>query len=105
MAPNKLLAGLPLIHPGAMLREDILPALKRPKTEIASLLGISRQTLYDLLGERTPVTPNIALRLAKLLGTTPESWLNLQNEYDLLTMGEKLKREIAEIPKLTATAK
>lgn len=102
MSPKKLLAGLPPVHPGAMLREDVLPALKRPKTEIADLLGISRQTLYDLLGEKTPVTPNIALRLAKLLGTTPESWLNLQNEYDLLTVGERLKKAVAKIPTLAA---
>ncbi len=73
MSPNKLLAGLPAIHPGAMLREDVLPTLKRHKTAIADLLGISRQTLYDLLNEKTPVTPNIALRVSKLTGTTPES--------------------------------
>jgi addiction module HigA family antidote len=85
-----------------MLREDVLPALKRPKTEIADRLGISRQTLYDLLNGKTPVTPNIALRLAKLTGTRAESWLNLQNEFDLLTVDEKLKNDVARIPTLPA---
>ena len=85
-----------------MLREDVLPALKRPKTEIADRLGISRQTLYDLLNGKTPVTPNIALRLAKLTGTRAESWLNLQNEFDLLTVDEKLKNDMARIPTLPA---
>lgn len=102
MSPNKLLAGLPAIHPGTMLREDVLSALKRPKTEIADLLGISRQTFYDLLNERILVTPNIALRHANLIGTKPESWLSPQNEHDLLTVDEKLKSDVARIPTLSA---
>src|SRR6202040_2526117 len=57
--------GLPPMHPGELLREEILPALERPKTEIARLLGVSRQTLYDVLQERQPVTPSMALRLGK----------------------------------------
>ena len=61
--------GLPPMHPGELLREEILPALDRPKTEIAKLLGVSRQTLYDILEERQPVTPMMALRLGKLCGT------------------------------------
>jgi addiction module HigA family antidote len=57
--------GLPLMQPGELLREEILPALDRPKTEIARLLGVSRQTLYDLLEERQPVTSMMTLRLGK----------------------------------------
>src|ERR1700676_2206018 len=49
--------GLPPMHPGELLREEILPALDRPKTEIPKLLGVSRQTLYDVLKEKQPVTP------------------------------------------------
>ena len=60
--------GLPPMHPGELLREEILPALDRPKTEIAKLLGVSRQTLYDVLKEKQPVTPGMALRLGKLCG-------------------------------------
>src|ERR1700684_2080732 len=75
--------GLPPMHPGELLREEILPALDRPKTEIAKLLGISRQTLYDILDERQPVTPGMALRLGKLCGNGPDLWLNLQKRYDL----------------------
>jgi addiction module HigA family antidote len=71
--PNPLLKGLRPVHPGELLREDILPALGRTKAEIARLLGISRQTLYDILNERQPVTPAMALRLAKLLGGSPEA--------------------------------
>jgi len=53
--------GLPPMHPGELLREEILPALDRPKTQIAKLLGVSRQTLYDILAEKQPVTPAMGL--------------------------------------------
>ena len=70
-------------HPGALLREIVLPAVGRPKAEIARALGISRQTLYDILNERQPVTPQMAVRLSKLLGRSPEGWLRMQNAFDL----------------------
>ena len=59
------------VHPGAILREDVLPALGKPKAEIARLLKVSRQTLYDTLNDEKPVTPQMALRLAKMLGGSP----------------------------------
>jgi addiction module HigA family antidote len=65
--------GLPPMHAGELLREEILPALARPKTEIAKLLGVSRQTLYDIIDEKQPVTATMALRLGKLCGTVPIS--------------------------------
>jgi addiction module HigA family antidote len=71
------------MHPGELLREDVLPAVGRSKAEIARLLGVSRQTLYDILAERSPVTPSMALRLVKLCGNGPALWLNLQGHYDL----------------------
>lgn len=71
------------MHPGKLLREDVLPAIGRPKTEIARLLGISRKTLYDILDEKQPVTPAMALRIGKLCGNGPMLWLNLQLRYDL----------------------
>jgi addiction module HigA family antidote len=55
-------------HPGALLREDVIPATGRSKTEIAHMLGISRQHLYDILRERKPVSPAVAVRLGKLFG-------------------------------------
>ena len=57
--------GLPPMHPGELLREEILPALDRPKTEIAKLLGVSRQSLYAILDEKQPVTAVMALRLGE----------------------------------------
>ena len=70
-------------HPGAMLREIVLPALKYSKVEVAEALGISRQTLYDILAERQPVTPAMAVRLAAVFDTSSGSWLAMQNAYDL----------------------
>ena len=71
------------LHPGALLREDVLPALGKPKAEIARLLGVSRKTLYDILDEKQQVTPVMAVRLGKLCGNGPDLWLNLQTAYDL----------------------
>src|ERR1700738_2987020 len=73
----------PPMHPGALLREDVLPALGRNnKTEIAKLLGVTRQTLHSILTEKQPVTAAMALRLGKLCGNGPALWLNLQRDVD-----------------------
>lgn len=92
--------GLPPMHPGELLREKILPALERSKTEIARLLGVSRQTLYDVLRERQPVTPVMALRLGKLCGNGPDLWFNLQKRYDLHLAEQQLGAKINRIPTL-----
>lgn len=102
MSRNRLLRGFKAMHPGEMLREDVLPALGKPKTEIARLLGVSRQTLYDILDEKQPVTPGMALRLGKLLGNGPELWINLQRAYDLTVAERELAGEIKKIPRLSA---
>jgi antitoxin HigA-1 len=69
-------------HPGELLREVILPATGRTKTEIASLLGISRQHLYDIIEERKPVSPGVAVRLGKLFGDGAGVWIRMQAAYD-----------------------
>lgn len=102
MSGNPLLAGLAPMHPGEWLREMILPATGLPKTEIARRLGISRQTLYDLIAERQPVTPAMALRLAKLFGNAPEFWLNLQRDHDLRTLERQMADQLAGITTLDA---
>jgi addiction module HigA family antidote len=102
MASKLRKKGLAPMHPGEFLQEEVLPALGRTKTEIASLLGVSRQTLYDVLAERQPVTPAMALRLGKLCGNGPNLWLNLQNTYDLAEASARLAKEIKNIPTLDA---
>ena len=54
-------------HPGALLREDVIPATGRTKAEIAQLLGVSRQHLYDILRERKPVSPAMAVRTRQVV--------------------------------------
>ena len=65
-------------HPGAILREDVLPALKMTQGEFADRLGVSRLSVSELLNEKRSLSPEMAMRLSKLLDTTPESWLAMQ---------------------------
>jgi addiction module HigA family antidote len=90
------------MHPGELLREVTIPAMNLPKAEIARRLGISRQTLYDILEEKQPVTPAMALRLGKFLGNGPEFWINLQRDYDLRTLEPKMAKELAAIEPVAA---
>jgi antitoxin HigA-1 len=92
--------GLKPMHPGELLREEVLPALKRDKTEIARLLGVSRPTLYDIIEERQAVSPAMALRLGKLCGNGPDLWLNLQRAFDLWQAEKKMAAKIKAIPTL-----
>jgi len=101
---NRLLAGLRPTHPGEILREDVLPAIGKPKTEIARLLGISRQHLYDILEERKPITVPVALRIGKLCGNGPRLWLSLQQNYDMDIAEKAMAEEIARIPTLSEAA-
>ncbi len=102
MAGNGSERGLPPMHPGELLREDVLPALARTRAEIARLLGVSRQTLHAIVTERAPVTPEMALRLGKLCGNGPELWLSLQARFDLDRLGRAKRAEIDAIPTLAA---
>lgn len=94
----------PPTHPGEILREDVIPATGRSKTELAGLLGLSRQALYEILGERQGVTPSVAARLGRLFGNGPELWLRLQQDYDLWHVQRDLAAELAAIPTLKAVA-
>ena len=88
--------------PGASLREDVLPATGRTKAEIAQLLGISRQHLYDILRERKPVSPAVAVRLGKLFGDGAGVWVRMQAAYD--TWHAERKEDVSKIPTLRAKA-
>jgi antitoxin HigA-1 len=102
MPTNPLLKGLRPVHPGESLRDIVFPALGKPKTEIARLLGVSRQTLYDVLNSKQPITANLALRIGKLIGGGPDIWLQMQQNYDLEIAERALARELKRIPTLEA---
>lgn len=77
-------------HPGALLRDIVLPALDIQRQQFAAALGVSRQTLHDILSERHPVTPKIAVRLGKALGVSPQSWMAAQAEHDIWHAAQKI---------------
>jgi antitoxin HigA-1 len=89
-------------HPGALLREDVIPATGRTKAEIAQLLGISRQHLYDILRERKPVSPAVAVRLGKLFGDGAGVWVRMQAAYD--TWQAEREEDVSNIPTLPPRA-
>jgi addiction module HigA family antidote len=80
-------------HPGAVLREDVLPALGWTQVELAKRLVVSRQTVSQLLLEKKSVTAEMAIRISKAIGGTPESWLSMQQSVDLWNAEIKLRRE------------
>lgn len=93
-------ASIAPMHPGELLREDVLPALDMSKTAVAAALGISRQTLYDIIGECQPVTAEMAVRLGKLLGNGAQFWLTLQRNYDLALAQAHV--DVSKVPTLHA---
>lgn len=83
-------AFVPAVHPGRVLREETLPQLTMSITDVAGALGVSRQTLHGILAERKAVTVEMALRLGKFLGTSPDLWINLQVNHDKQRIGREL---------------
>lgn len=77
-------------HPGAILREDVLPDLGMSVSAFARNLGVSRQTLHAVLAERSGISPEMALRLGALLGNGAQLWVGMQTKYDLWLAEEKL---------------
>lgn len=90
----------PPVHPGAMLGEVVIPATGRSKAEIARLLGISRQHLYDILRGKKPVSAEVAVRLGKLFGNGAGLWVRMQAAYD--TWHAERKVDVSAIPTLDA---
>ena len=89
-------------HPGEMLREDFLPDYGLTTAELAAALGVSRQTINEVLREKRAISAVMALRLSQLFGNTPEFWLNAQSAYDLWQAKLEHKTEIEKIKPLRA---
>src|ERR1700726_1739981 len=75
--------GLPPVHPGEIIKEDILPSAGLSVTAAAKALGVSRQMLHDILAERRPLSAVMCLKVSRLFGSSPEVWMRLQAAYDL----------------------
>ena len=94
----------PIIHPGEILREEFLAPLGLKPYTVARMLGVPRTRIERLAAERTPVTTDTALRLAKLFGSTPQFWMNMQASYDLAVARADLATELEKIETLSAAA-
>ncbi|MEA2912135.1 MAG: antitoxin HigA [Bradyrhizobium sp.] len=94
----------PPVHPGELLREDVLPAIGEPVMAVAKKLGVTRQHLHRVLAEKAPVTPAMALRLGKFCGNGPDLWLRMQQAYDLWHAERALRKVVAKIPTAKARA-
>ena len=87
-------------HPGEILREDFIPDYDLTVSGLARALGVSRQTVNELLRERRALSPEMALRLARLFGNSPEFWLNLQRAVDLWEAEEAIREDVRRIEPL-----
>lgn len=87
-------------HPGDMLREDFLPDYGLTVSRLAEALGVSRQSVNELLRGRRAVSPEMSLRLARLFGNSPEFWLNAQRAVDLWDAAKTINKDVAQIKPL-----
>lgn len=87
-------------HPGAILREDVLPSLDMTTAKFAKHIGVSRQTMHSILSEQSPVTIPMALRIAKAIGSTPNIWVFLQRNYDMHYLPIEMSDELDNIKTL-----
>jgi len=93
---------IPPTHPGEVLREDFMPDYGLTTSSIADALGVSRQTINEILRERRSITPIMALRLSRLFDNSPEFWLNAQNARDIWDSEQNFKNELEKIHSLSA---
>jgi len=89
----------PLVHPGEIIKEDILPSVGLSVTAAAKALGVSRQMLHDILAERKPLSAIMCLKVSRLFGGSPEIWMRLQAAYDLrkAELDKKIMKRVARI--------
>ncbi len=78
------------VHPGGLLKEEVLIPLGLTVTKAAIDLGVSRKTLSELINEKASLSPDMAVRISKATGTSPESWLNMQLKLDLWASEQKV---------------
>ena len=96
--------GLPPVHPGEVLREDILPEVGLAVSAAAKALGVSRQMLHDILAERRPLSAVMCLKVSRLFGSSPEMWMRLQATHDLkkAARDKKIMERVARIVPIPA---
>ena len=93
--------GLPPIHPGELLRE-ILEDSGLSQAELARAIGVSPMRISHIVRETRPVTADLALRLGRAFGQSPEYWMNLQSSYDLKLAEREIKASLRKVKRLAA---
>lgn len=99
---NTLQRAIPPIHPGEALREDFMPDYGLTTATLAEALGVSRQTVNEILREKRAISPVMALRLSRLFGNSPEFWLNAQNARDIWESEQNFKEDLKKISPISA---
>jgi antitoxin HigA-1 len=92
--------GMKPVHPGELVKDMVLPELGITQGEFAEKLGVSRRTVNELLNEHRPVTPDMAVRLSRLIGSSPSFWLRMQQAVDLWLLEHSNLSKYANIKKL-----
>ena len=100
--PNTIIMKRRPTHPGEMLREDFLPDYGMTVTSLAEAIGVSRQSVNELVRERRSLSPEMALRLARLFGNSPEFWLKAQRAVDLWDAAQAIQGDVARIQPLAS---
>jgi addiction module HigA family antidote len=83
---------MPLIHPGELLKTELIEANGLTITEVASMLKVSRQALSNIINQKADISPEMALRITTVFGGTPDIWLRIQAKYDLWKAAKKINR-------------
>ena len=100
--PNEAKRAVRPTHPGEILREDFMPDYGLSAASLATALGVSRQTVNELIRERRGLSAAMALRLGRLFGNAPAFWLNAQQAFDLWDAEHCFEAELSRIEPLTA---
>jgi len=100
----KIVATLPPLHPGEVLREEFLKPMQLTPYRVAKACGVPRTRIERIVREELGITADTALRLAKFFGTSVGFWMNLQNRYDVQTAEKAIARDLAAIETLKRDA-
>jgi len=95
---------LPPTHPGELLRDEIMPAAGLSQERLATLLGVSRRVVHEIVTEKRSLSADLAHRLARLFETTPDFWLGLQQDVDLWKAAHMREAAYRRIKPLRKTA-
>ena len=95
-----IVATLPPLHPGEVLREEFLKPMELTPYAVAKACGVPRTRMERIASEETGITADTALRLSKAFGTTARMWLNLQNSYDMRVAKREIGKELAGIERI-----